>query len=441
MAEQGGLLDLSWLNSPGGMGLLSAVGAGLAGARRGGTWNAVGSGLLGGVQGYAQGQELQQQSALNKTRQKLFDSQVAENDLQAQARKQALEMQQRQRDYLGSIGKVTSPRLDAQPNKFDPMQALSLGMSPEMVKTVAEAPNLGRPTIKDYKEIRNPDGSVSIVGFNEFGDATNTKQTPFKAPEIRSFGGYIGGIDPITGKVSKLGDVTMSQAEIASNAVARGNLAVSQARLSMDQRKSDAETASGGYSTKPLPAAAMKMQNDALDVIAASSNIDKLLSDKQRQIESGSLSFGPVSNLVNKGRNLAGQSNEQSRNFASFVSDLERMRNESLRLNAGVQTDGDAQRAWNELFQNINDTNLVGQRLNEIRAINKRAVELQRLKIDNVRSNYQAAPFDYSRLPGSGDAGGSAASPQPQGKTVVRTGTMNGRKVVQYSDGTTAYAD
>ncbi len=34
-----------------------------------------------------------------------------------------------------------------------------------------------------------------------------------------------------------------------------------------------------------------------------------------------------------------------------------------------------------------------------------------------------------------------AQQPQGGGKTVVRTGTMNGRKVVQYSDGTTAYAD
>lgn len=57
MAEQGGLL--SFLNSPTGMGLLSAVGAGLAGARRGGPLNALGTGLLGGVQGYAQAQETQ----------------------------------------------------------------------------------------------------------------------------------------------------------------------------------------------------------------------------------------------------------------------------------------------------------------------------------------------------------------------------------------------
>lgn len=57
MAEQGGLL--SFLNSPTGMGLLSAVGAGLAGARRGQPINALGMGLMSGVQGYNQAQETQ----------------------------------------------------------------------------------------------------------------------------------------------------------------------------------------------------------------------------------------------------------------------------------------------------------------------------------------------------------------------------------------------
>ena len=65
-------------------------------------------------------------------------------------------------------------------------------------------------------------------------------------------------------------------------------------------------------------------------------------------------------------------------------------------MNTGVQTDGDAQRAWNELFQNINDTDLVKQRLAEIKNINKRGAELQQLKIDGVRANYGHGPLDTS---------------------------------------------
>lgn len=229
MAE-GGLLD--FLNSPGGMGLLSAVGAGLAGARRGGTLNALGSGLLGGVQGFAQGQNLQQQQQFNQQRQKLFDSQVAENDLQAQARKQALEMQQRQRDYLGTLGKVTSPRLDAQPNKFDPMQALALGMSPEMVKTVAEAPNLGRAEVARTLESQDAQGNKITLQFDKFGRPVGEGVQGYTAPVQVDTG---SGIQFVAPKVGVILPKSLSPEARASNAVAWFNAKTSRDRLAFDQ--------------------------------------------------------------------------------------------------------------------------------------------------------------------------------------------------------------
>lgn len=232
MAESNGLLD--FLNSPGGMGLLSAVGAGLAGARRGGTWNAVGSGLLGGVQGYAQGQDLQRQNEYATQRGKLFDMQAQQLEQQQAAAKAEAERAAARQGYLGSVGQVTSPRLDAQPNQADPRQMLGLGFDPKFIETYMNAGNLGKAKIKDFKEIRNPDGSVSVVGFDEFGNVTNTKQTPFKAPDIRSFGGYIGGVDPITGKVTNYGQVTMSESE--RDASARGWAGV---KLQRDQANRD----------------------------------------------------------------------------------------------------------------------------------------------------------------------------------------------------------
>jgi len=148
--------------------------------------------------------------------------------------------------------------------------------------------------------------------------------------------------------------------------------------------------------SKPLPANALKMQQEALDAIGTSSSINADLSALEKQIETGKLNFGPVSNLINKGRNTLGASTEESRNFGSANATLERLRNESLRLNAGVQTDGDAQRAWSELIQNVNDTDFVKQRLKEIQNINKRGAELQQLKIDGVRANYGHEPLDTS---------------------------------------------
>lgn len=178
-------------------------------------------------------------------------------------------------------------------------------------------------------------------------------------------------------------------------ATVRGqNLTDARARDGMAQTDRLAAAKAVPAQEKPLPPAALKMQQDALDKIGIASSINADLGAVGKQIESGKLKFGPVSNLANSALNATGLSTEESRNFSSFKSTLERLRNESLRLNTGVQTDGDAQRAWNELFQNINDTGLVKQRLKEIQGINARAAELQRLRADSVRANYGMAPVD-----------------------------------------------
>lgn len=161
-----------------------------------------------------------------------------------------------------------------------------------------------------------------------------------------------------------------------------------------------------GGNSKPLPAAALKMQQAELDAIGIASGIQSDLSKIEGQITSGKLGFGPVENLVSQGLNMAGRSTENSRNFASFKSTLEKLRNDSLRLNTGVQTDGDAQRAWNELFANITDQGVVQQRLAEIKKINERAVTLRQMNIDSIRGNYGHDPLDTS-----GYSGGAVGQP------------------------------
>lgn len=175
---------------------------------------------------------------------------------------------------------------------------------------------------------------------------------------------------------------------------------------------------------KALPASALKMQQESLDAIGTASSINADLDAIDTQINTGKLKFGPVSNLANAGLNATGFSTEESRNFASFKANLEKLRNDSLRLNKGVQTDGDAQRAWNELFQNINDTKVVQQRLGEIKRLNERAVELRKLDIDAVRTNYGQDPLDtsaYQKQPATLN-GGNASAPA---KAKIAVGTVD----------------
>jgi hypothetical protein len=147
---------------------------------------------------------------------------------------------------------------------------------------------------------------------------------------------------------------------------------------------------------KPMPAAALKMQQEGLENLSIASNINPMMQRFAEDIDSNKLRLGPVANLMNRGKNFAGSSDEGSRNFASFQATLEKLRNDSLRLNKGVQTDGDAQRAWNELMSNINDPGVVKQRIKEIQGINEKAVELHRMQVNQVRRNFGHPDIDVS---------------------------------------------
>lgn len=171
-----------------------------------------------------------------------------------------------------------------------------------------------------------------------------------------------------------------------------------------------------------LPASALRMQQDDLDAIGVAANLSNDVKALDQQIARGDLKIGSVQNLISAGRNMAGISDENSRNYASFRATLERMRNDSLRLNKGVQTEGDAQRAWNELIANANDPGVVRQRLREIDAINQRAVNQRRMNIDLLRQNFNAGPLDttpFTNQPAAVGGGGATAQPAAGGFRII----------------------
>lgn len=151
-----------------------------------------------------------------------------------------------------------------------------------------------------------------------------------------------------------------------------------------------------GAVNKPLPVQALKLIDESTDVIGTANTINADLNNVLKTIDAGKLDLGPVQNIGSELRNFSGLSSENSRNYGSFMSSLEKLRNDSLRLNKGVQTEGDSIRAWNELVKNINDENLVKQRLEEIVKINERGANLQKVAADRIMMNYGRDPLDYS---------------------------------------------
>ncbi len=167
------------------------------------------------------------------------------------------------------------------------------------------------------------------------------------------------------------------------------------------------------YGLKPMPTSALKLQKEEVEAIGLSGQINADLGALVGQIDQGDLELGPVKNYLMAGQNAVGMSSEVSRNYASFKSTLEKLRNDSLRLNKGVQTEGDAQRAWKEIVANMNDVELVKERLQEVQAINQRAADLRKVNLDIVRQNYGYPALESDEIFNQPAAiGGQQQSPQ-----------------------------
>lgn len=160
--------------------------------------------------------------------------------------------------------------------------------------------------------------------------------------------------------------------------------------------KGIAELKAGATADKPMSPTALRLQQEEIDAIGYAAGVNADLAAIEQQIDSGKLKLGLAENAMSTGKNYLGLGDENSRNFSSFKATLETQRNNSLRLNRGVQTEGDAQRAWNELFENLNDPGVVKQRLQEIQRINDRAIKIRKANVDTIRQEYQKEPFDFS---------------------------------------------
>lgn len=219
-----GLID--FMNSPAGQGLLSAAFGGLAGARRGTPINNIGRAGMAGLMGYTGAQDRERQALDDDMRRQFSQYQMQIMQAEAQRKQAAIEQAQKRQTYLGSLGKVTSPKVGAQPNQFDAMHWLSLDGDAKSGQDIAGAKDWGRPKVKDYKDVRGPDGSVSIVGLNEYGDTIKTGLQPFMKPEYLDMGGSRIGLDPVTNQRVWSGAKTATPGELLTNARSRDQLAL-----------------------------------------------------------------------------------------------------------------------------------------------------------------------------------------------------------------------
>lgn len=180
-----------------------------------------------------------------------------------------------------------------------------------------------------------------------------------------------------------------------------------------------APTRAGQGGTGRLPASALKLQNDELGLLGVAANINANLTSLQQQITEGKLKLGPVENAISSGRNKLNISTPNSRAYNSFNATIQRLRNDSLRLNKGTQTEGDAQRAWDEIGANPNDQQLVHDRLGEIARYNESAAAEHESNVRVIRENFNAPEMDFTPYTNKTPNVGANVDkkPIPQGST------------------------
>jgi hypothetical protein len=147
-----------------------------------------------------------------------------------------------------------------------------------------------------------------------------------------------------------------------------------------------------------LPSGQQTQESEDIQGIQTAAGINNQLDQVRGKIATGALKLGPVTNAASVIKNLIGKSDTNSRNYGSLKATLEKLRNDSLRLNKGTQTEGDAQRAWNELLSSLNDQKLVEQRLSEIGTMNSRQADNRKALIQQRRAAQGVASADLSAV-------------------------------------------
>lgn len=142
-----------------------------------------------------------------------------------------------------------------------------------------------------------------------------------------------------------------------------------------------------GDAGKPLPVGALKELLAVEDALGGTQVLGGIIAKNRERLDNGTLQIGPLQSLIGSVRTGLGVAGDSDVALNEWNSDLTKIVNESLRLNKGVQTEGDAQRAANELM-NARDARTVRAALGRLEAFNNQAIQLQRQKQNLINSNY-----------------------------------------------------
>lgn len=252
----------------------------------------------------------------------------------------------------------------------------SLSSDPDVQKFIQQFEQYHGPgsfSQLDDEQLRNVGKTISDQYASLMGEA---QARPKKWETINGPRGSVIQRDPITGEQKQV--VGPDNSFDGMTEYQRRTLALKESKQS------------GSPSGPQLPPAALKLVDDATQAIGSSEESLSLVDSALGKLNSGQLKLGAVNNLVSRAKNAVGASDASSLSYADLQQTFEKLRANYLLLAKGVQTEGDATRAWNaEIGENAqNDNRLAQQQLTKAKGMINRMLSLQNKRIDTVYSNY-----------------------------------------------------
>lgn len=189
---------------------------------------------------------------------------------------------------------------------------------------------------------------------------------------------------PPSATFAPLSQDEIKQLGLPDGTVAQRNVATGEIRIV------DKPDKPSGGGQKPIPVGALREVLESEEALAAASGVTAMIRKHTQRMVDGQLDIGPVTAGIGRLRTAAGIAKPNDVNLTELRADMTRIVNETLRLNKGVQTEGDAQRATQELMS-ANDSATMARALKRLAEINKRAIELQQRRKQIIYGNYGRA--------------------------------------------------
>ena len=127
---------------------------------------------------------------------------------------------------------------------------------------------------------------------------------------------------------------------------------------------------------KTLPAYAFKAEGEDLDTAMQAVNLSGQVDNQIKSLITNKVDFSPVNKARLATKAFAGSTDPDVLAYNEYNNFMTRLVNDSLRLNKGVQTEGDAQRAFKELSSARSTADVI-RSLEKIRDINAKAASLR----------------------------------------------------------------